>query len=121
MRWRSGDSGTSRLRESSLPLLGYEHSFGPLRLELRAERIALDAGDLEIGRPIGSAASDPNTTYRFAPTTRLDDGLRPSLNLSLEDQLTWGLLLDATPSSGELSPRLDGALSLAQSRSDSAS
>ncbi len=119
MRWRSGDSGTSRLRELSLPFLAYEHRAGPLSLGMRITRIELDAGKSKAGEPLGSDPGDA-TPYRLAPTTRLSDGLRPSLSLSYTDRLEWGLLLDTTPSSGERSPRLDGALSLSQFRPDGA-
>lgn len=114
LSWRSGESGMARLRDWRLPILIQEYRHGAVSVQARIERVDLDAGTLAPGRLVGSPKADPAAPYPFAPTTTLDDGLRPELQIGREGQLSWKAVLGSTPTQGELSPSPHGSLTLSQ-------
>lgn len=117
-RWRSGESGTSRLREWSLPAADYEYRDGTFDGRLTINRMVLDSGALAPRQAVGTAPDMPPAAYPFAPTTELSDGWSGELTLRREGEWTPHLLLGITPSGGELSPSLYGAAGLTRTAAD---
>src|SRR5262249_40911892 len=99
---RSGDPGTSRLREwASYPTAFFTsgHDIFSLALGL----ISLDAGtpgpDAQIGGPV------PAVT---APTPRLEIGVAPELSWSREGSVSPFLTVGSTPFNGIVGPTVEG-------------
>ncbi|MTW20283.1 cellulose synthase subunit BcsC-related outer membrane protein [Allochromatium palmeri] len=114
LSWRSGESGMARLRDWRLPILIQEYRHGAVSVQARIERVNLDAGTLAPGRLVGSPTADLAAPYPFAPTTTLDNGLRPEIQIGREDRLSWTAVLGLTPTQGELPPSPNGSLTLSQ-------
>jgi len=117
-RGRSGDSGTSRLREWTLPLAGYEYRAGTFSGRLTVNRLTLDSGALAPGQPVGTAPNTPPAVYPFAPVTELANGWSGELTLRWEGEWTPHLRLGLTPSGGALSPSLYGAVGISRAAAD---